>query len=102
METPVRAEVLRIRVPSSDPSGPGLCPVAWAATRRPRSRASATTAATSRSLDGNAIASGCWSIRRLKVPRAASQSCVAGADDAAEVLAGDGDGHGRVLPIDVQ
>ena len=35
MRTPVSRDVLTIIVPSSEPSGPALCPVAWAASRRP-------------------------------------------------------------------
>ena len=39
MVNPVSAEVLRISVPSSEPSGAALWPVAWGATRHPRRRA---------------------------------------------------------------
>ena len=79
METPVSAEVLSDQGALERPERAGVVPGrlgrdAEAALGGVRRR----TAATSSSFAGNAIASGCWSISRLKVPRAASQSASPG------------------------
>lgn len=50
-----------------------LCPVPWAAIRRPWSAANVIAAATSRADPANTTAAGSWSAARLKACRASSK-----------------------------
>lgn len=67
------AWVLISTVSARGPIGATLWPVPWPATRKPRSRANLTAAATSCAVSGIATAAGRWSTARFQALRASSQ-----------------------------